>query len=293
MNLNDALHRISTLIHTETNHFGAQGSGFFYSRLAPGEEDRPQWRTIEDMWLVTNRHVVIPRIQDVEYAPTTLTFRLRKLGSSDVLNWEPIPLSADALDSLAKFHPDSTVDVAVINIYDILASRARGEREYVHPYFLHSGNFAGENNIEVEASSEVLVVGYPRGFYDDVNLFPIVKSGIIASRWKAGFRGRPYFLVDAKLFPGSSGSVVISKPTDLVVKEGKVMMADEKQFAFLGVYSGEHVLREAPVVVGNLTIAQTTGFDLGIVWYGELVEEIIEQGVSLSQALSGERPRMS
>ena len=71
------------------------------------------------------------------------------------------------------------------------------------------------------------------------------------------------------------------------------MMADEKQFAFLGVYSGEHVLREAPVVVGNLTIAQTTGFDLGIVWYGELVEEIIEQGVSLSQALSGKRPRMS
>ena len=285
MNLNDVLHQISTLIHTETAHFGTQGSGFFYSRLAPRDGERPQWRTIEDMWLVTNRHVVIPKIQDAEYAPKNLTFRLRKLGSPDILNWEPIPLPADELESLAKFHPDSTVDVAVINIYDIVVRRVRDEGEYAHPYFLHSGNFAGQNNIDVEASSEVLVVGYPRGFYDDVNLFPIVKSGIIASRWRAGFRGRPYFLIDAKLFPGSSGSVVISKPTDLVVTEGKVMMANEKQFAFLGVYSGEHILREAPVVVGNLTIAQTTGFDLGIVWYGELVEEIIEKGVTLSRAL--------
>ena len=290
MNLDDTLHRISTLIHTETAQFGTQGSGFFYSRLAPGDGDRPQWRTIEDMWLVTNRHVVIPKSQNVEYAPTKLTFGLRQLGTSDALNWEQIPLSAGELESLAKFHPDSTVDVAVINIYDIVVSRARGDGEYAHPYFLHSGNFAGENNIEVEASSEVLVVGYPRGFYDDVNLFPIVKSGIIASRWRAGFRGRPYFLIDAKLFPGSSGSVVISKPTDLVVKEGNVMMANEKQFAFLGVYSGEHIFREAPVVVGNLTIAQTTGFDLGIVWYAELVEEIIDKGVTLSRSLTLREP---
>lgn len=293
MNLDDTLHRISTLIHTETTRFGTQGSGFYYSRLAPGQEDRPQRQTIEDMWLVTNRHVIIPKTGDVEYAPTNLTFRLRKLGPSDALTWEPILLSADELEALAKFHPDSSVDVAVINIYDIVTSRLRSGGEYAYPYFLHSGHFAGKNNIEVEASSEILVVGYPRGFYDDVNLFPILKSGIIASRWKASFRGRPYFLIDAKLFPGSSGSVVISNPTDLVVKEGNVMMANEKQFAFLGVYSGEHIFRETPVVVGNLTIAQTTGFDLGIVWYAELVEEIIDKGVTLSQTLTRRQPSMS
>ena len=112
----------------------------------------------------------------------------------------------------------------------------------------------GKNNIEVEASSDVLIAGYPKGFYDHINLFPIVKSGIIASRWGAGFQGQPYFLIDAKLFPGSSGSVVISKPIDLVVKDGQVMLASEKQFAFLGVYSGEPKLQETPVVVGDLTI---------------------------------------
>ena len=53
-----------------------------------------------------------------------------------------------------------------------------------------------------------------------MNLFPIVKSGIIASRWKTGFKGKPYFLIDAKLFPGSSGSVVITKPADFVIRNG-------------------------------------------------------------------------
>ena len=63
------------------------------------------------------------------------------------------------------------------------------------------------------------------------------------------------------------------------------MSASEKQFAFLGVYSGEPRFREAPVVIGDLTITQSSGFDLGIVWYADLVEEVIDVGIPLSQAL--------
>ena len=63
------------------------------------------------------------------------------------------------------------------------------------------------------------------------------------------------------------------------------MLANEKQFAFLGVYSGEPTFQEAPVTIGDLTITQTSGFDLGIVWYAELVEEILDKGITLSQAL--------
>ena len=285
MNLNDALHGISTIIRADTTSFSYQGSGFHFSRLAPPDEDAPQWRTIEDIWLVTNRHVVIPKREHVEFLPTRLEFGLRRVGPSDQLNWEDIVLSRDEIESLAKFHPDKSVDVAVINIHDLVTSRIKDGGKYIQPYLLNSDNFAGKNNIDVEASSDILVVGYPKGFYDSVNLFPIVKSGIVASRWRAGFQGEPCFLIDAKLFPGSSGSVVISKPVDLVVKEGKVMTANEKQFAFLGIFSAEATFQEAPVVVGDLTITQTSGFDLGLVWYAELVEEIIDKGVPLSQAL--------
>ncbi len=186
---------------------------------------------------------------------------------------------------MAKCHPDKSVDVAVVNINEAVTNRIKSSDQYAAPYLLHSDNFAGKNNIEVEASNDVLVAGFPKGFYDRVNLFPIIKSGIIASRWGVGFQGQPYFLIDAKLFPGSSGSVVISKPIDMVVKDENVMLSAEKQFAFLGIYSGEPTYEEAPVMIGDLTITQRSGFDLGIVWYAELVEEIIDQGISLSQAL--------
>lgn len=287
MNLNDTLNCISTIVQTDTAHFSSQGSGFYYSRLGPKDGQGPQWRTVEDMWLVTNRHIVIPKRNEDEFPPTKLMFCLRRLGPSDALVWDAIVLSIDELGSLAKLHPDNSVDVAVVNIRDAVTSRLGSGEKYVAPYFLHSDNFSGNNNIDVEASSDILVVGYPKGFYDNVNLFPIVKSGIIASRWRVGFQGQPYFLIDARLFPGSSGSVVISKPIDLVVKEGRLMFSKEKQFAFLGIFSGEPTFRETPVVVGDLTITQTSGFDLGIVWYAELVEETIEKGVSLDEVLAG------
>ena len=64
------------------------------------------------------------------------------------------------------------------------------------------------------------------------------------------------------------------------------MSANEKQFAFLGVYSGEPRFQEAPVVVGDLTITQSSGFDLGTVWYADLVEEVIDADIPLSHALA-------
>ena len=286
MKINDTLNLISTITMTDGPLVTSQGTGFYYSRLGTTEDgEEPQWRKIEDMWLVTNRHVVIPKKEEIELAPARLKFCLRKLGPSGALDWDSVALSAGELETLAKFHPDNSVDVAVVNIYEAVTNRIKSSDQYAAPYLLHSDNFAGKNNIEVEASSDILVVGYPRGFYDDVNLFPIVKSGIIASRWGVGFRDQPYFLIDAKLFPGSSGSVVLSKPIDLVVKDGRVMLANEKQFAFLGVYSGEYKLQETPVVIGDLTITQSSGLDLGIVWYADLVEEIIDKGIPLSQAL--------
>ena len=123
------------------------------------------------------------------------------------------------------------------------------------------------------------MIGYPRGFYDQLHLFPIVKSGIVASRWGVPFQGKPYFLIDAKLFPGSSGSIVVSKPQQIAIHNGQIMYASEKQFAFLGIYSGEPFLEERPIELGDLVVTQKSGFNVGIVWYGHLVRDLIQGGV--------------
>lgn len=129
------------------------------------------------------------------------------------------------------------------------------------------------------------MIGYPKGYYDDLSLYPIIKSGIIASRWGSNFENNRYFLIDAKLLPGSSGSVVVSKPTNLVVDDG-VRYSKEKQFAFLGIYSGQKYMIENPIDLDDMTITRKISFDLGIVWYADLVEEIIEDGIPISKVMN-------
>jgi hypothetical protein len=171
----------------------------------------------------------------------------------------------------------------VVRVQDVITERIlRKDAQYLQHLAVSREQFAGENNIDVQASDDIIVVGYPRGFYDEVNLFPIVKAGIISSRWGTPFGGEPFFLIDAKLFPGSSGSVVLSKPIDVVVRDGKLLHATEKQFAFLGVFSGEPFREGRTIEAGDLVITQKLGFDVGAVWYAWLIEEIIDKGIEFN-----------
>lgn len=53
------------------------------------------------------------------------------------------------------------------------------------------------------------MIGYPNGIWDEVNNFPIFRTGVIASNLKHNWNGKPEFLIDAACFPGSSGSPVL------------------------------------------------------------------------------------
>ena len=55
--------------------------------------------------------------------------------------------------------------------------------------------------------------------------------------------------------------------------------AKEKQFAFLGIFSSEPFAEQTPIELEDLTITRRSSFNLGIVWYGHLVEEIVNGGV--------------
>lgn len=279
MDINDSFHGIVTPIISKIPNGQSQGTGFFYQKIAPGDPEKqgPQWRIIEQVWLVTNRHVLIPKIDGKEIFPFEISFHLRKIVGTEV-KWEPIILSKEDLLKRAKFHTNDKVDVCTVEVLDLLQEKLKAGGNYLQWHGVSSDQFAGKNNILLEVADDVVVVGFPRGFYDQVNLYPIVKSGIIASRWGANFNGERYFLIDSKLFPGSSGSVVVSKPKDFVVIDGKMMYSKEKQFAFLGIYSGEPFTQLPPLELDGLTIVGRPGLNVGIVWYAELVEEIIKQG---------------
>ncbi len=284
MNLNDTFQCITTMVITSTPEVQVQGTGFYYQHLEAIDSSKtiPQWRAVQKTWLITNRHILLPKLNGKELMPTKFAFYLRRIDG-DTLRWDPITLTKEELCKRARFNKNPEIDVAVVDVHDLLVNKIMGNEKYLQWYSVSPETFAGQNNIDVQVSDDVIIIGYPRGFYDEENLFPIVKSGIIASRWGTNFNGKPYFLIDAKLFPGSSGSIVLSKPANLAVRDGQVFLADEKQFAFLGIYSGEPYEQKRPIEFEGMTITEKAGFNLGVVWYSNLIEEIISNGESLKQ----------
>ncbi len=276
---------------------GLTASGFFYTEQTPTEPGKkgPQWVRIDNYWFITNRHVVLPIIDETsanEYLLDNLVFNLRKTDGLGGIEWFPISLSSAKLKEKMRLHPNREVDVVAIDITSEIKEivDAIGKKELENnisiPATLSNRDIPGEKPIPIEVSSDIIVASYPKGFYDAVNKFPIVKSGIIASAWGANFNGMPIFQIDAQLFPGSSGGLVISKPTNFGIQEEKMVYTTSKEFVLLGVYSGEPVFKEEIVLGGNKVIVNgkpallEKSYGLGNVWYSYLIPEIINRGIS-------------
>lgn len=95
------------------------------------------------------------------------------------------------------------------------------------------------------------------------------------------------FQIDAQLFPGSSGGLVISKPTNWGIKDGQMLYSNSKEFVLLGVYSGEPVFKDKLIINGEHFIINgkpaeiEKSYGLGNVWYSYLIPEIIHNGLKL------------
>lgn len=262
-----------------------QGSAFFYNEQSPAEPGKtgPQWYKLDKHWLVTNRHVVLPKINKVEYVPDEFIFCLRENDNGSI-KWKPITLSKDELLANLKLHSDNTIDVALIDItsyiQDIVNEMGVTKNNNILlPVTLSNSNLPENQPIPIDVTSDIIVASYPKGFYDKVNKFPIVKSGIIASAWGSNFNGEPIFQIDAQLFPGSSGGLVISKPTNTAMIDGSLKYSKTKQFVLLGVYSGEYTWLKEIEIDGKKYIIDTS-YGLGNVWYSHLIPTIIKSGVN-------------
>lgn len=282
MKFDDMLYGMTTLIETHIGSYVSQGSGFFYNAL--GEKDPSkdsQWVKVEGTWLVTNRHVALPRINDTEIIPDTFTFNLRQIVN-DEIQWLPITLSKDEYLRRLKVHSNSIVDVAVIDVGDLIVEQIKAGISLMSHAGLTSDNLPQNSKLPINVGDDILVAGYPRGFYDIENKFPIVKSGVVSSRWGCNFNGQPVFLIDSKLFPGSSGSVVLTKPQYVAVIDGNLMYNKEGSYVFLGIYSGEPIRQNAPIELEDMTIIKKDSYNVGNVWYSTLIPDIIANGLTIT-----------
>ena len=210
--------------------------------------------------------------------PAAMEFYLRKrIKGKDAPLWDTIRIKGTDLPSITKMHLDSLTDIVAIKVTKyVLPLLLRGDSLYFYAA-VSRANFPNPDmmislNHGTTTGSQVLAIGYPRKFYDTYNLFPTVKSGIIASKWNTKYDGKPFFLIDCKLFPGSSGSIVISNYASYGTTDSKTY----DWFEFLGVYSGEFYREQETIEFEEMTITRKESYNTGNVWYYYLIEEIID-----------------
>lgn len=278
---------ILTKFEAEGKVYTGTASGFYYTILTPTDPQKtgPQWNRIDGQWLITNKHVIVQEYKGAKHLVDELTFCLRTIDR-DIISWLPIVMKRDEILANTKVHQVDNIDVVAIDvseyIKDKLLEGAKTAKRIMMPGALSNKNLPDNQPLVVDVTSDIIVASYPKGFYDEVNKFPIVKSGIIASGWGVHFRGDPIFEIDAQLFPGSSGGLVISKPTNIAMFDGSLHRSDIKQFVFLGVYSGEYMWKEEITDKDGVKHFQNRSYGLGNVWYSYLVPEVINMGHSLA-----------
>ena len=244
------------------------GSGFFYFVFGPPDPKNPQsgWVSIDQMYLVTAKHIVQPkRLKDL--ASLRFFFRVQ---SGDHADWYPVEFTGKELAKRLHLCRKEEVDVAVVDLSEYVKSDMAKLLEKHVPLLqfngVNPGEFPGKSPIQVQPGDDVIVIGYPSGSFDQFNKLPILKTGLLNTPLGLHFNGLDAFLIDFKYYEGSSGSLIITRPTHISFnKENRLQSSQAPQYVFLGVYEGE--------TYWNDVVPQRA--DLGLGWYYYNVEEAI------------------
>ncbi|MHA1283054.1 MAG: S1 family peptidase [Promethearchaeota archaeon] len=248
---------------------GGQGTGFLFSY-----EIEPD-KMIQ--FFVTNKHV----IENAEKG--AILFHEKKEGEDVVLLGKSVTFGMDEFEKGWIQHPDDDIDIVVMPITLNMIEKAKQQGKEVYFKTIPNKFVPTEEHIStnIDAIEEVIFIGYPKGIYDRKNLMPIVRKGITATPIPIDFEGKPQFLIDASVFPGSSGSpVFICNIGSYPMKGGRGMTFGNRLF-FLGILSAMKVSQEnIDVDLPSIKVPwmkYNQLLNLGIVYKSNLILELIEK----------------
>jgi len=180
------------LICTDRDGNVSSGTGFYFT-----------FKFAEDKFvpvIVTNRHV----FQNAEHCEFKYTLADDNGKSTNV--HEGFAITDFATTWIG--HPDDSVDLAILPIQQFLeVLRVLGKRP-LYTTLTDDIIATEEMMASLDAIEDITMIGYPNSLIDDVNNLPITRRGITATACARHFRGKQEFLIDAAVYPGSSGSPV-------------------------------------------------------------------------------------
>ena len=262
-------------IETSTTTGSAIGTAFIFSYERDGKPV---------LFLVTNKHVVANAISGRFFF--TLSDGIQPLIG------QRFDIYIDNFEQVWHGHPQPEVDITVMPLAPVLQEIEKLEKQVFYKSIPYSLIPTQEQITSLDAIEEVIFIGYPIGLFDQKNLTPIIRRGITATPLQLNYNGKPIFLVDASVFPGSSGSpVFIYNSGSYSDKKGNVFIGSNRIF-FLGVIAktfkekeyGEIEFIDIPSAQAPI-IKTRQMIDLGVVYKSSTVLETILDFLRISNAL--------
>ena len=247
------------------------GSGFFVSRAIEGDQGH--------VLLVTNKHVLPP-----EGSPLAIRIRVTvRVGDNAEVRFVEIPVvGADGkYMQNVRLHSNPDYDVAVVNVTDAIVRQPIEGSWLPLDLFVTPGRLENEN---ITVGDEIFLLGYPDAIYDPRNVSPILRTGVIASVPIEGYAFNPTlraryglpdridgFLIDANVFPGSSGSVVVLKQQATTIgPQGQTVVSRAKKVPYvMGIVS-------ASIPIQDSALGTTQRMGLGIVYSATAIRQVID-----------------
>jgi len=191
--------------------------------------------TQQQIFLITNKHVIAKADNAGKiigkFGKGSFSF-IRNEGDNPKLG-DSVVINAENLTDMFVQHPDDEVDLAICNISNLYNQITQNLKQNIFIKTIPIEMIPSETE-SFDAIEDVLFVGYPNGIFDQKNHLPIMRRGITASPFEIDFNGAKKFLIDAQVFPGSSGSPVFIKEQNL--KNGTLSLGSERYF-FVGIIS--------------------------------------------------------
>jgi len=244
MNIEPILLTATNVLTFEGKRRLTNASGFFFERA-----DR--------LYLVTSLHVLID--ESAKHFPDRIEIELHtnpeNLADSTGFS---IPLYRDGM-AIWRQATDTAgqVDIAVIEL-----DREAMPKPSVYRAFTPAHLLLETDRVEVGMS--LLVVGFPLGFHDSLHHMPVVRQAIIASSFGLRFQGEGYFLTDARMHRGTSGSPVVLRAG------GKENLPGDLDWKLLGIHS-------ARLDVGSRDLQLDEALGLNCAWYADILLTLTER----------------